>query len=313
MSKKIKIPVTDVYPNHGHLPITFRLSKEGKPLWGLKQAHRDGLAASYFIDESGDAELFNKNGQVTVGKDGCSTMFLVGLAWIADPALLERDLQKLRQDILADSYLTKIPSVSQKTVKMFHAKDDCPEVRKEVFQLISKHPIQFFAFVRDKLTVVDWVRQKNKTDPAFRYTKNTLYDEMIPRVLHDRLHRDSAYHVYFAKRRESDKTEALTRAVVKAREIFERKWGIAGTSPVSVYPCWPWDGGAICLQAADYLLWALQRMFERGEERYLDYVWPMVRLVRDSDDVSKSPVGVYYTQDSPMTVESLKGRIRRRI
>jgi hypothetical protein len=42
-----------------------------------------------------------------------------------------------------------------------------------------------------------------------------------------------------------------------------------------------------CLQATDYFLWALQRLFEREEERYWEYVWPSVAVVHDIDDVSR--------------------------
>jgi hypothetical protein len=313
VSKKQKIPVTDVYPNHGHLPLTFRVGKDGIPLWGMLQRDRVHLRAPYFIDESGDAELFNKRRQVIVGKDGCSWFFIVGLAWIPDADRLELDLEELRKRIVADSYLKKVPSVTCKTAKMFHAKDDCPEVRREVFALLAKHPIQFFALVRDKLTTVDWVRQRNASDPTFRYNTNTLYDYVIPSLLHDRLHRDAEYHIHFAKRRASDRTEALVNAVAKARALFQTKWGIEGTSPISIYPRWPWEKGSVCIQAADYLLWALQRMYERGEDRYLDFVWPMVRLVRDLDDHQKTPTGMYYTEENRLSQDLLKSRIRRRI
>lgn len=50
------------------------------------------------------------------------------------------------------------------------------------------------------------------------------------------------------------------------------------------------------LQATDYFLWALQRFYEKGEDRYLSYLWPLFRLVRDLDDTRRHPYGEYYTQ-----------------
>lgn len=306
------VPVTDVFPNHGHLPIRIRVTQAGLKLWHILRKHRQTLPATFFIDESGDAELFNKKSQVIVGQEGCSKFFMMGLAWVVEPASLEADLQALRVDILRDSYLKKIPSVHDKTAKMFHAKDDCPEARMQVFQLLARHPIQFFALIRDKHSVVNWVREQNVADPAFRYTTNTLYDSMVQSILEQRLHRDSAYTIYFAKRRLADREEALNNAVLKARARFLSKWGIAGAGPVTVQARFPWDKDAICLQAADYMLWAVQRLFERYDDRYIEYIWPSVRLIWDVDDVGTAPYGIYYTQTKPRPdVDCMRTRKRR--
>ena len=52
------------------------------------------------------------------------------------------------------------------------------------------------------------------------------------------------------------------------------------------------------LQAVDYFVWALQRLYERGEERYVTYLWQAFRLVQDFDDRRETGPGVYYTQKS---------------
>ena len=53
------------------------------------------------------------------------------------------------------------------------------------------------------------------------------------------------------------------------------------------------------LQAVDYFLWALQRFYEGGEERFLELIWPRVGVVIDLDG-SKNAQPIYYTQDSPL-------------
>ncbi|MCX6036580.1 MAG: hypothetical protein NTW99_01550, partial [Chloroflexi bacterium] len=60
------------------------------------------------------------------------------------------------------------------------------------------------------------------------------------------------------------------------------------------------------LQAADYFLWALQRFYERREDRFLDFIWPAVRLVHDLDDTRQNAYGVYYTQKKPLTLAALE-------
>ena len=47
------------------------------------------------------------------------------------------------------------------------------------------------------------------------------------------------------------------------------------------------------LQVADYFLWALQRLYEKKEERYWEFVWSKVSLVHDIEDVKKNEYGEY--------------------
>lgn len=58
----------------------------------------------------------------------------------------------------------------------------------------------------------------------------------------------------------------------------------------------------------DYLLWALQRLYERGEDRYVELMWPAFRLVHDIDDTRETKYGEYYTEKNPLTLEVLKQR-----
>ena len=60
------------------------------------------------------------------------------------------------------------------------------------------------------------------------------------------------------------------------------------------------------LQVTDYLLWSLQRLYERREERYVELLWPAFRLVHDLDDTRQAQYGVYYTQKKPLALAALK-------
>ncbi len=52
------------------------------------------------------------------------------------------------------------------------------------------------------------------------------------------------------------------------------------------------------------LLWALQRLYERGEDRYWEYVSEKVSLVHDVDDTRNNEYGEYYTKRNPLTVDA---------
>jgi hypothetical protein len=67
------------------------------------------------------------------------------------------------------------------------------------------------------------------------------------------------------------------------------------------------------LQAVDYYLWALQRFYERGEARYLNFVWPQTLEVLDLDaeppaksNKAAKQSGVF-NKEHPLTLASRAG------
>lgn len=116
----------------------------------------------YFVDEAGDATIFGQRGKVLIGEKGCSRYFILGVLDVPNPVVLQNELDALRQSLLADPYFKKVPSMqpgARKTALMFHAKDDVPEVRREVFALLQRHDFRFLAVVRDKKRILEYVRQ----------------------------------------------------------------------------------------------------------------------------------------------------------
>ena len=260
----------------------------------------------YFVDEAGDGTLFNRKGRMIVGTQGCSRFFILGLTDISEPDALARDLDDLRARLLANPYFKGVPSMqpdAHKTARAFHAKNDLPEIRREVFELLLRHKIRSYAIVRDKLKVIEYVRQRNEREPSYRYNPNELYDYLVRRLFKDRLHKDDEYYIYFAKRGKKDRTAALRQALEAARTRFRQQWGIISEAPIHVVPSAP--GNHPGLQATDYILWALQRLYERREERYIAFLWPLIRLVHDVDDTREARYGVYYTKKKPLTAAAL--------
>ena len=261
----------------------------------------------YFVDEAGDPTLFNRRKQVVIGQEGCSRYFIMGVLHIADPEQVSQELNQLRMELLADPNFKRVPSMQpqqKKTAIAFHAKDDLPEVRSEVFKLLMRHEMRFQAVVRDKQAVLSYVRQRNEHDPAYRYQQNELYDALVSRLFKNLLHKANAYRVCFARRGSSDRTAAFGAALEQARRNFNLTWSKIGVAPVEVLSGWPAQHTA--LQAVDYFLWALQRLYERQEERYLEWVWPKVSLVHDVDDTRQKKYGVYYDKRRPLTLAAFR-------
>ena len=75
---------------------------------------------------------------------------------------------------------------------------------------------------------------------------------------------------------------------------FEKTWNIKGQGLIKVELSTP--AKSVGLQATDYFLWALQRCYERKEDRYIEYVWDKIRLVHDIEDKRERKTGMYYNQ-----------------
>ena len=136
----------------------------------------------YFIDEAGDAILFNAKGHNIIGTAGCSRFSMLGLLDVKDPEALTKGLDDLRTEFASDPYFKDVPSMQlrqQKTAKFFHAKDDIPEVRYKVFSLLMRQDIRFYAVVQDKQEVLKYVKGRNDEDASFKYHPNQSYDYQV--------------------------------------------------------------------------------------------------------------------------------------
>lgn len=254
----------------------------------------------YFVDESGDGVLFNAKGRVLLDSPGTARYFILGLMQVADPVALSLDMTALRAELLADAYFQGVPSMQaahQKTALMFHAKDDLPEVRREVFKLLARHDLKFFAVVRDMRAVLSYVQERNAREPHYRYKPDEIYDNAVGRLFKDRLHQNASCQINFAKRGRTDRTWAFKSALSLVKMRFEKKWGTSLETGVAVNVTTPQEQAG--LQAVDYMLWALQRQYSTGERRYLDLMWSKVSLIYAVDETDMHSDGVFYTKKNP--------------
>ena len=269
----------------------------------------------YFVDEAGDPALFAKGGKVVVATEGCSRFFIEGKLECRDVEALAADLNGLRSQILTDNYLKSIPSLDPargRTATAFHAKDDPAEVRFLVFRVLAKHELRFVAVVRDKLKLLEYATQRRRIDPTYRYSANghELYDELTRRLF-SRLHGYGEHRVVFAQRGHKPRTKAFMEAIELEDKAFEDDLGLKRPKASEVLCGFPKDHPG--LQAVDYYLWALQRFYERGETRYLDFIWPQTLEIIDLDAPTAKKRGrsqgepVIFNKEHPLTLESRAG------
>ena len=122
-----------------------------------------------------------------------------------DADALEADISTLRADLLADPLLQAVPSRTPdagKTALFFHAKDDVPEVRHSVFNLLTSHNLRVSAVVKEKHHLLADVRGHEAANPHYRYKADghEIYDDLIARMFGRFGGFGAARHVTFAVR-----------------------------------------------------------------------------------------------------------------
>lgn len=247
----------------------------------------------YFVDESGDPVFYDSRGNLIVGENGVSKVLLLGFISCYDPHVLRVKLDELRKKLVSDPYLKGIPSM-EKTALSFHAKDDCPEVRREVYSLLATLDFTAEMFVARKKE-----RIFNKTHKG---KESVFYDDMISKLFENKLHLHSSNTIIFAVRGNSVRQAPLSLALEKAKSTFSKKWDSEVDTSISIQAQTP--TGEPCLQIIDYVNWSIYRAFVRGEDRYFKSIESKVKLIADIYDSANYPK-VYYSKKNPFDVSKI--------
>ena len=247
----------------------------------------------FFVDESGDPTFYDKRGNLIVGTPGCSPILLLGLIELQNPQAARRAVLDLKQKIIHDPYFQDFPSI-QKTALAFHAKDDLPEIRYLMYQLIANLEFKAHYVVARK---IERVFRNN-----FQAKETRFYDHLVTTIFENLLHRYEHNHIYFAKRGSRERQAPLTAAIRKAIARFEAKWNKRVTTAFEIQAQTP--VGEPCLSIVDYMNWAVYRAFTRGEMRYFRVVEEKVSLLVDLYDVKKYPRN-WYDRRNPFDVKKI--------
>lgn len=123
----------------------------------------------FFVDESGDTTFYNRSKEWVVGNEGVSKILIMGFIRTTEPEFLRDNLNRLHKEIATNSYFYGVPSIT-KTNLAFHAKDDIPEVRYEVFKLLNNLPFSCNIVI---------ARKTQKVFDKFNGNTNNFYDSLI--------------------------------------------------------------------------------------------------------------------------------------
>ena len=248
----------------------------------------------YFVDESGDPNFFNKKGEDLVKKGNVSKVFILGYLEIDSINVISKIIQNIKNEIKNDLYLKDIPSV-KKSLLHLHAKDDCPEVRQIVFKAIEKMNIKCHIYVARK--------DSNLFRKKFNAKQSKFYEYMIEKLFENRLHLYSEIDVYFSKMGNIVREQNMKNALENAKNNFSEKWGnnninnkirIFIQEPSQIQP----------LQIIDYLIWTINRIYEKQDMRYYNYIKDKISSIVDIFDNEKYPNN-FYNKKNPFDIKKI--------
>jgi len=200
-----------------------------------------------FGDESGNMDFSTKGtrwflvGTMTCDLDACANV--------------RKALTELR---------TRIAASGEDHPGVFHASKDRQAIRDQVFEALIGQPLQFDVTALDKPKTQPHIRT---TDPGFyQYAWYYHLKHLIPRVCG----KGDLLHVVLA--------DIGTKAERQAfRSALERVMSQCVPKGVR-YDFAFWRNAAEeCLQATDYLLWAVFRYWERGDRRSYEVIPHLVK------------------------------------
>ena len=249
-----------------------------------------------FLDEAGDTAFFSDN-KIIIGNCGVSLTFSIGMVRI------NGDLNRVREQVVAlqkqveqDEYLNVIPSVNKKIAKngfFFHATDDAPEVRQLFYKFIKTLDCSMEMVVARKIPDL-YNRKHNGRESEF-------YADILSHLIKNKLVKGNKLVLNIASRGNTTCNKTLNMALEKATSRAAQKH--AAESMITEI-CFNVQNHLTepLLNIADYMCWSVQRVFERGETRYYDFIKEQIPVIVDIYDFDKyKNFGNYYGRKNYLT------------
>lgn len=257
----------------------------------------ENIKVYYFFDEAGTPQILGRHGVNLIEAGTASKTFMVGYLAIRNPKECRKGIKELHEKICNDELLFGIPSMNS-TRESFHANKDCHEVRAEVFRLLKTMDFEFYCIVARK--------DEDRFRRMFDLKDKRVYKHLVSKLLENRLHLYSEIDLYFSSMGNVVRQESMEDAIDGAIKRFQEKWGVANGAKLRVII--QKNSEEPLLQAADYVLWAIQRVYERGEYRFYNYLKDKIKLVYDIFDTryyKSKDHSLYYTPTNPLEAKKI--------
>ena len=253
-----------------------------------------------FLDEAGDTTFFSKGRKLIVGSEGVSLAFGIGMVKLNGNVSKARDdVRALQKQVEADPYLNVIPSVKKRIAKggfFFHATDDPPEVREILYRYIDKLDCSLEMVVARKIPDI-FVKKHS-------FRESEFYADVLSHLIKNKLMRGGKLVLNVAHRKNSTSNTNLQVALEKAIGRAAKTHDNDSLTTQVVFNVQNHLTEPL-LNLADYMCWSVQRIFERGETRYYDFLGDRIRVVVDIyDSVNYHGSRHYYRGKNRLTAKN---------
>jgi len=269
----------------------------------MKQGKSEGETTHRFLDETGDTTFYGKGKKLIIGQEGVSRCFGLGIVRIDRPLNdVRQEVTALQRQVEADALLNTIPSVQKRIASggfYFHACKDSPDVRSVILHYIRGLPCEAEMVVARKIP--KFFRNKHHG------REEELYADLLAHLIKNRLKRAGTLVLNVANRGSSTREKVLLAALELAKTRAAKKWRPENLKARTVFNIQNPRTEPL-LTVSDYVSWAVQRVFEKGEMRYYNYLADKIRLVVDLYDLDKyEGFRNYYNKKNPLTAENKIG------
>jgi len=235
-----------------------------------------------FLDETGDTSFYRKGRTLAVGQPGCSLAFGIGMLKVAEPLeALRKRIRALQIEVMDDPALNGTRCVQRHLAKRnfhFHAADDHGAVRQVFFDFIRTVDCRVTVVMARKIPSV--FKSQHQED------ETTFYADVLSHLLKDRLQLEGVLRLTIAQRGRSTQNESLHASLAKAKFRFDKRFQPEKRKTIVDFQVRDYQEEPI-LSIADYLNWAVQRVFERGDDHWYWAMQKHIPLVIDIYDRSK--------------------------
>jgi hypothetical protein len=213
---------------------------------------------------------------------------------------VREQIRQLQVDI-SNNPLFETPSLLKKRSSAggyyLHATDDIAEVRLKFFEFIKNLNCSFEVVVGRKSIGLYENKYKGKEE--------YFYADMLSHLIKNKLSKGEKLIMHISERGKSTKNTNLDLALRKAVQRYKQTKGDETQIKTEVIFNVNYPTNDPLLNVADYFCWAIQRVFERGEVRYYNYLKEKISLVIDIYDYSKYKKWAnYYNPKNPLTAEN---------
>ena len=235
-----------------------------------------------FIDEAGDMTFFLKGkAPASLGENGISKVFILGMAHV------KQDLDTVRalindfcKQIESDPFFNTIPSVKKRIDQggfYLHAKDDPAELRYKFITFLVENVSFSVQMVVGRKKLTRFVNKHHSQEREF-------YADLLSHLLKDK----GAYEklvINIAERGSSTANNNLEDALKQAHLRHGKRKTMTYKADIK-FNVQRYSSDPL-LAITDYVLWTVQRVFERGETRFYDVLKDKIPTIIDLYDTEK--------------------------